>query len=377
MQDLAESQVRQGHDVQVFCHQHVHTAAHSVISENVPDGMPVIHRQCSIGPVLHTPIMRRPRTALRRVLTGFIPDVVHVHWPNPVVLWLLPLFDRLQAPLVVQWHSDTVTHGVSPWLKGAHGVLRVWENRLLNQAKAVVCSSAAYAESSLLLRPFRNKIRVIPLGVNFARLRTYETDSDLNAWVAGLWSENTVRLLSLGRLSFYKNLPALVRLVAQTHAGSGPPVSLVIAGDGPQRESLRRLIERLNLEDQVCLLGSVDDRQAQALYARSHVFSLASNDRAESFGLVLLEALFHGKPLLVADTPGSGMSAVVEATQGGVLFDPASSADALNKLRQARALADTPGFSQRARQVVQEHFSIQTVSHQWQWLYHEIQAAPA
>lgn len=348
LQDLAEEQVRQGHAVTVFCHQTPHSASSAEIAREsasvsaepaATSAQLRIHRQPIRGPVLHTPLMQRPRQALQQIVHDFQPDIIHLHWPNPVVLWLLPRLLAQNAPVVVQWHSDTVTAQVSPWVKYAHRLIKKQETKMLSQASAIVCSSAAYAEHSPLLERFRDKCVIIPLGMNFQRLAEVQPSGKNRQWADQLWPENSLRLLSLGRLSFYKNLPLVLEAVALA-SDSERPIHLVIAGDGPERVLLKQGIEQLGIAHRVTLTGAVSPEQAAALMASAQVFVLASNDRAESFGLVLLEALWHGLPLVVAATPGSGMAEVVEKTRGGCLFKPNSPRDLLNAIFRAMKISN-------------------------------------
>lgn len=365
LQDLAEAQACQGHSVRVVCHQHPGWLG--PCRETPLPGL-AVHRQPTLGPVLHTPLMRKARHVLRDMLKNFAPDVIHLHWPNPLALWLLPVLRQQTAPLVIQWHSDIITTGVSSWVKMAYRLLRGRERALLEQAAVLVCSSPQYAEHSPWLQRQAHKRHQIPLGMDFARHFAPGPDAEACRWAEQLWQPDHIRLLSLGRLVFYKNLPLLIQAVAVAK----PPIHLVIAGAGPEKSRLEQLSRQHGVADQITFTGQVDQAQAQALYASCDVFALASNDRAESFGLVLLEALWHGKPLAVAKTPGSGMTHVVDCTGGGVLFAPDSAMEAARAIAQADSLGRSLGFSARVQKAAMDAFGIDSVCRQWTALYEQL-----
>ncbi len=387
LQDLVEEQCRQGHQVQVLCHQHQSTGAdarvetaQAVVQETVAENhRPVVHRQPAWGPLLHTPLMHAARRRLRAVLEQFQPDVIHLHWPNPVALWWLPVLKSQPAPVVVQWHSDTVTEHVSVLVKAAHVFLQPLERALLRQAKRVVCSSEAYAAHSPILQKAAPALTTIPLGMAFTGRLTAGMDNACDRWVEQQWQGQGIRLLSLGRLSFYKNLPVLLKAVALSRQDGGPAMQVVIAGDGPMADRWQALSRTLGVQDSVVFTGEVSQARANALFASCDAFALLSNDRAESFGLVLLEALWHGKPLVVANTPGSGMRSVLDTVNkiipAGFLCEPESAAEVLMKTRQAAQLGHGPDFSAQVRQAVESSFAIAPVCRQWIRLYHLVMDA--
>jgi len=385
LQDLAEEQVRQGHQVQVLCHQHPtpHMDAESDsglknMAKTPAKHHPVIHRQASWGPILHTPIMRAARRHLRALLRRFQPDVIHLHWPNPVALWWLPVLARQPVPVVVQWHSDTVTDHVSPLVKAAYFFLRPFERALLRHAKAVVCSSGEYAEHSPILRQDPPTLATIPLGMNFAERLSEGLNTENRDWAEKQWRGQGIRLLSLGRLSFYKNLTVLLKAVALSQEDGDQPVQLVVAGDGPMAAQWQALSRKMGLRKSVFFTGELPQARVNALFSSGDVFALASNDRAESFGLVLLEALWHGMPLLVAKTRGSGMSSLLNTVNAknpaGLLFDPDSAADALVKIRRASQLGTVAGFALNARHAAVSAYDIAPVCRQWSHLYQSLTA---
>jgi hypothetical protein len=119
-----------------------------------------------------------------------------------------------------------------------------------------------------------------------------------------------------GRLAYYKGFDTVARAVA-----GEPGLQLAIVGNGEERRKLQRIVARAH-DTNVRLLGEVDDATLTALMASCDVFCLPSRERTEAFGLVLLEAMRYGKPLVVSALPGSGMTWVARDGQNALHVAP-------------------------------------------------------
>jgi glycogen(starch) synthase len=146
------------------------------------------------------------------------------------------------------------------------------------------------------------------------------------------------RVVFLGRLHPQKGVDVLLRAVATL-----PGVHLVLAGDGPERAALHRLVDRLGLGDRVRFLGFVPRAQVPGLLAAADVLALPS--RYEELGTAVIEAMRAGVPVVAADT--GGVSATVTDGVTGLLVPPGQPAALAAALRRvmadgalARRLAD-------------------------------------
>ena len=116
-------------------------------------------------------------------------------------------------------------------------------------------------------------------------------------------------------------------------------MELDLIGQGEQLNSLKALCQQLALTNRVHFHGTVTDDERDALLLQSDCLCLPSTDRTESFGIVLLEAMSAGKPCVVTDVHGSGMTTVVKAGQTGLVVpcgDRAGLAAALEQLANNR-----------------------------------------
>uniref|UniRef100_UPI002147AF07 glycosyltransferase n=1 Tax=Tahibacter caeni TaxID=1453545 RepID=UPI002147AF07 len=131
---------------------------------------------------------------------------------------------------------------------------------------------------------------------------------------APLWPAGRRRLLAVGRLSHYKGFEVLLDSLVEL-----PDVALLLIGSGEREAVLREQVRRLGLGERVHLAGQVDDACLQQAYAQAEIFCLPSLDRAEAFGMVLLEAMRAGLPCVASAIAGSGVTEVVRDHQTGLL----------------------------------------------------------
>ncbi|MFC4161782.1 glycosyltransferase [Chitinimonas lacunae] len=284
--------------------------------------------------LLFTPISFHFPRYLLRALREQQPEVLHLHLPNPAAFWVLLLPAARRLPWVVHWHSDVVASQIAPGLRWAYLLYRPFERWLLARADRIVATSAAYLEASEPLARERDKCRVVPLGFDRARLPAPGPDEA--DWAASCWPTTGLRLLTVGRLTYYKGHAALIRVLAAVE-----DAQLLVVGDGEEREALQALIEELGLGKRVRLMGGLDDARRNALLADCDVFCLPSIERTEAFGVVLMEAMQYRRPLLVSAIPGSGTAWVAGAAALALPPDqPAAWAAALRLLRDPRLRAE-------------------------------------
>lgn len=357
--DLAFAQAAAGLDVAALVHATPHDRSrrrwreHGVLLDAVP-----CHGQFVFAPL--SPGWPRH---LHRMLDAFQPDLLHVHVPNPSAFWLLLPGATRGLPLVLHWHADIPRDSGQLGLRLGYPVYRRFESALNRRARCIVATSQAYLDASTALAPWRERCRVVPLGIG--------EDAPLPG-PAPAWPGRGLRLLAVGRLSYYKGFDVLLEAVARR-----PEVSLLLVGDGELRSALQAQIERLGIGDRARLAGRLDDATLEAAYRACDVFCLPSVDRAEAFGVVLLEAMRAGKPVLASAIPGSGVGSVVVDGETGVLVpprDPDALAAALARLAQAPDERQRLGANGRSRW--QREYRIAAVTPRWTEIYRSLLAPP-
>lgn len=309
LKDLAAAQVKQNHQVTVLVHNHNHGLLKSKSEFETIDGVDVI-RQASLRPVLFTPLMLGLIKTIKKRHREQAIDLIHIHWPNPSACWLL--FSRLNIPFLIQWHADMVTEGNSWVMKFIHRLASPFEQSLIKKCRTIQISSPDYAKHSKALAPHTARCHVVPLGIDTQSFVTSESDGQ---WAESQWPQGQLRVFHLGRMTHYKNQSLLIKLADQYHHHY-----TVVAGDGPLLPDLKKQAHALGVNKAVTFTGRLTSSQVHALYQSCDVFCLPSDDRAESFGVVLLEAMYHDKVILVADTKGSGMAWLANHYNKGFVF---------------------------------------------------------
>lgn len=262
--------------------------------------------------LIYTPIALGFRAALKRAIRDIQPQVLHLHMPNVSVFWALTLISAYKIPWVVHWHSDVVVSEVRLALRLAYTLYRPFEQAVLERSERIIATSLPYLYASEPLQRWQHKCVVVPLGIH--------TDLPSPADQQLPWLPGSLKLLSLGRLAHYKGFDTLIRAVS-----ASPRLQLIIAGQGESMASLQALVKTSTPEScqpNVQLIGEVSEDLKHQLLASCDAFCLASCERTEAFGVVLLEAMAHAKPCIVSNLPGSGMSWVVSSSGSGLYHLP-------------------------------------------------------
>jgi len=301
--DLLDATRKQGVDGKAL----VHTKGHG---ERDNDRL---WRAPSLGECLFTPVSPTYPYWLDGMLAEFRPQVLHIHLPNPSAFWALASRRARRLPWLLHWHADVVAGDHRALKLALHGY-RPLEQRLLRRSHAVVATSQRYLESSHSLQGFAERCTVIPLGRDPTRLQSSSTEDA--CFAHEVWGRRRVRVLALGRMSIYKGFTVLLQALTRV-----PSATLALVGPGTDH-ALASEAEHLGLADRAHLLGYQPQGRINALLASCDCLCLPSTSRAEAFGLVLIEAMAQGKPVIASDIPGSGIGEVIEDGRNGRLFPP-------------------------------------------------------
>jgi rhamnosyl/mannosyltransferase len=240
-------------------------------------------------------------------------DLIHFHHPWPFAD-LLYLFLARRKKALTTYHLDLVR---APWVVS---VYRPLMRLFLSRMQAIVCTSEAYANSSKELIPFRDRLRIIPIGID------EEVYPAVDMARVAYWKKHLGEhfVLFIGAFRYYKGLSHLVE------ACVGTQISLVLLGDGPERARIENLIQHHGLDKQIYRVGALDDKDKRAILHLARGLVLPSSSRAEAFGISLLEGLMAGKPLISTEL-GTGTSWVNQDGKTGWVVLPQSP----ESLRQA------------------------------------------
>ena len=297
----------------------------------------LVIRSRSLGRLFSMPICPSLPAQLarhtRRSAGGESADVLLLHHPNPMASAAYALA-RPTCPLVVFYHSDIVRQRA---LGAACSILTA---HVLNRAAAVVVTSPTLLVHSRILRRHRGKCTVVPLGIDPTRWMPTtpagEGGIDPTDPMRQAFTGRTV--LFVGRLVYYKGLSVLLEAMA-----SVPHAELVLAGQGPLGPQLRQQARCLGIADRVHFAGRVSDQQLRGYYQAASVFVLPSTAASEAFGLVQLEAMAAGTPV-VSTRLKTGVPWVNRHEMTGLTVPPNDSVTLAAALRE---LLDAPGLARR------------------------------
>lgn len=252
----------------------------------------------------------------------------HVHEPFPLatIAMLVKLArEPGAAPFVVTWHFDVVRQQA---MKVAHAILA---RRLLARAARIHVATEAHVRSSGVLPEFAAKVSVIPYIVDverFARAPAHPLARRIRAWADG----RPVALF-VGRFVYYKGLDVLLDALA-----ASPRVALALVGDGPLRGALARRAEARGVANRLLWLGTVSEPDLPGAYSGADFFVLPSTLTTEAFGLVQVEAMASGLPV-IGTRLGTGADTVnVDGVTGALVnpSDPRELAQAMRALAEDR-----------------------------------------
>jgi rhamnosyl/mannosyltransferase len=285
-------------------------------------------------------------------------DIVHFHFPWPFAD-VLNVLSPTRKPKVMTYHSDIVKQ---QFLGKLYAPLM---RHTLGQMDAVVATSPTYAQTSPVLAKhvLPSRLHVVPLCMQ-DQVPAYQQQppSDIGARL-GLTNQPFV--LALGVLRYYKGLHHLI------HAAQQVQGKVVIAGSGPEQAALQQQAQQLGLSN-VVFAGQVSHHEKHTLLAHSTALVLPSHMRSEAFGMVLLEAAMHSKPLVSCEI-GTGTSWVNQHGYSGWVVppnQPQALADAINQLIQNPAQSSLLG--QQARQRYDTHFTPSVMAHGYFNLYSKV-----
>lgn len=318
------------------------------------DGVPVqrIGTLCNLAGASICPRMTR---AIRESHA----DIVHMHLPNPTAV-LAYLASGHEARLVATWHLDIVRQKVLGLM------FRPFERIFMRRCRAIIASSPNYIQSSTALSAYRDRCHVVPFGI-----RTQEFES------ANVQSVRAIRerfggriVLAIGRLVYYKGFEYLIRAMSEIDG------RLLLIGDGPLRNRLEQQARAAHTADRVVFVGKIPGSLAP-FYHAADVFVLPSIARSEAFGIVQIEAMAAGKPVvntrIASGVPFVSLDGVTGLTVPPA--DPHALAQAVNSL-----LADPDRrfqLGQAARQRARKEFGLGMMTHRTLNLYQRVMSTPA
>ena len=255
-------------------------------------------------------------------------DIIHLHYPfygAEAAVLLRKLIYPKKTKLIIHYHMEPTAEG----LKGlVFKLYRLFITPLLTRTAGVItCASVDYVKHSGIARYYernKSKFREVPFGVDIDRFKI--EDSRFKKLDKSL--KNILFVGGLDKAHYFKGVDTLLKALPVLHVTC---CMLHIVGDGDLRSEYERTAERLGIADKVNFVGMAADDDLPKHYRQCDVFVLPSINRGEAFGMVLLEAMACGKPVVASDLPG--VRSVFENGKQGLLAEPGNAADLAEKIK--------------------------------------------
>lgn len=233
-------------------------------------------------------------------------DIVHVHHPDPMAALALYL-SGYEGRVILHWHSDIIKQ------KNCLKFYRPLQDWLIGRAELILGTTPIYIKESPYLKAVLHKTACLPIGVT----PVVPQDEKVKMIQARYPGKKIV--FSLGRLVSYKGFEHLIRAARYL----SDDYVILIGGIGPLIYDLTTEIEAWGVSRKVVLLGRICEEDLSAYYGACTLFCLPSVQKTEAFGIVQIEAMSCGKPVVATNIPGSGVSWVNKDGFSGLNVPPA------------------------------------------------------
>ena len=303
------------------------------------NGIPVI-RAASLGTYFSCPLSVQFIKQFRRMSRK--ADVIHIHMPFPLADFAI-LLSGYKGKVALSWHSDIVKQ------KKLLTLYKPLLKYLLNRADVIFTATEGHIDGSDFLHEYREKCRILPYGITVEDYLNIDRKPILTE---KLTDKDSVKVFFTGRLVYYKGVDVLLKAFSKVNN-----CELFIAGTGELENSLKAYAEKHNLADKVHFLGFLPDDELKQAYADCDIFVLPSVVKSEAFGIVQLEAMVYGKPVINTALP-SGVPHVSLDGETGLTVPPSNAnalAKAINRLAENKELREELG--KKAAQRVMDNFN--------------------
>jgi rhamnosyl/mannosyltransferase len=243
-------------------------------------------------------------------------DIIHLHFPNPLAEFAL-LKANVDKKIIITYHSDITKQKIlfqayKPFLK-----------KLFNKAEAIIATTQKYADSSPILPTFKNKIKIIPLGIEPEEFK-YQSPTKIKK-ISSKYGPKIV--LFVGRLVQFKGVKYLIEALKKC-----PDVNLIIIGSGEEENNLKKLKDKLHLKNVFFIEHINNKKELINYYKASNIVIFPSISRNESFGIVQLEAMICKKPVICTEI-NSGTTYVNIHNKTGIVIKPKDSVAIANAIQ--------------------------------------------
>uniref|UniRef100_A0A7C3UGH5 Glycosyltransferase family 1 protein n=1 Tax=Geoglobus ahangari TaxID=113653 RepID=A0A7C3UGH5_9EURY len=351
---LSKMLVKMGHEVIIICANEPKSEKTEVI-----DGIKV-RRLSYVGKIANTNVT--PKLPITLLKEDF--DVLHTHLPTPWSAdWSAIISKIKRKPLIVTYHNDITGNGIAKYIAKFYNYSAL--RFLLKAANRIIITQPRYFEFSPFLKNYKNKLEIIPNGVDTEKFIPIKSTKSKN-------NGNTVFFLSLlDEFHRYKGLDYLLKALKIVKKEI-KDVKLIVGGRGKLMAEYKNIAKSLGLDSNVEFHGFIPEEKIVEYYNMCKVFVLPSTSSTqEGFGIVLLEALSCETPVI--STEVVGIAEDVKKYEAGIIVppkNPEALAEAIIKLLSDEDLAKKMG--KNGRKLVEEKYTWERVAEMTEKVYEQV-----
>lgn len=298
------------------------TANHekSTNEENIIDDRYKVYRLPIQFKISNTPVSFHWYKQMEEIIAKEKPDIINAHAPVPFIADITSLAAR-DKPFILTYHAGSMLKGKMP----VDLLIKLYENtalkKLFNRSHKIICYSKEFIAN--YLAPYKNKVTYIPPGVD-KHLYSPNNHQEI--------SRNILYVGKLEKSAQWKGVRYLLEAI-QILKSDFPDIKLSLVGEGDAISEYQNYAKKLYISENVIFTGPLQGEQLAQQYRNSYALVLPSISSAESFGIVLIEAMASGLPVIGSNR--GGIPGVIDDNVNGILVtprNPQSIADAIKKL---------------------------------------------
>ena len=350
---ISKELVDRGHDVGVFT---------SKIPEDAKDTEDLDGIQVTrIKPIFNlftTPVMPKLKTKL----ISQKADVVHAHVPPPFSEYYAASACKYsKSPFALTYHCDLeIPNVLSRPLVAFYR--RTFGAYAIRNSNRLIVHTESYAATSRSV--WKYEPTIIPSAIDIERFNPIRKATKIRKKHK---LEKSKVVLYLGRLKYHKGLEYLI----ESSKFTDPDIKYLIVGEGDFETQLQDLVNELGVKDRIVFTGRVPNAEIPKYYSACDVFILPSVERLEAFGLVVIEAMATGKPVIISNIPGVREN--ITDGEEGLLIEPTNPEDIgekINRLMASKKLRTNMGA--KGRKKVEENYTLKRVVDQLEKVYQDL-----
>ncbi len=299
VQDLAEGLNEKGYSCDVLC-----ASENSFSSKKEKINGVTVSRCGSLFKIAGTVFSPAMILTLQRIKNNY--DIIHLHHPDPMSA-LAVIFARPEAKIILHWHSDIYKNKIIKLL------YKPIQNYLIKKSSVIITTTQKYAKVSKDLKDAQSKTKILYIGIEPDKY--LQVDAGLLEKIKKEYQDKTI-IFASGRLVPYKGFKYLIDAAKYLDPNK---FVILIGGDGPLKQELEKLARKYK---NVHLLGKLSNSELASYYAACDIFVLPSIKCSEAFGIVQIEAMYFGKPVISTRLPCSGVDEVNKHMESGLTVEP-------------------------------------------------------